>query len=247
MSPARFPGYRVEPGGPLATLRNVLILLALPIAGGAAVILTFLAAIGWLKPILGRQPISGRPWMWIAVVVVGYPIALRLIGVDYGSFAPGVVIATLFVGLLVGIAEELVTRGASVTLLRRGGYSERAVAVASSALFALMHLINAVGSGFSPMIAVLLVYTFCFGVCMYLVMRVTGSIVWAIILHGLTDPTLFLATGGVDTAAQGPQNAWLGLAATGNWSVIILGLVALFFIRGRVVETPSGTGEAAVD
>lgn len=227
-------GHLIEPGGPLASVTNVLILLALPIGAGAVVIVVFLAVLGWLKPMFARQPIAGRPWMWIAVAVVAYPIVLRFVGIDYGSFAPGVVIVTLLTGLLIGIAEELVTRGTGVTLLRRGGYSERVVAVLSSTLFALMHLINAIGSGFSLTIAILLIYTFCFGICMYLVMRVTGSIVWAIVMHGLTDPTLFLATGGVDTAATGAQNIWLTIAATGNWAVIVFGLIALFLIRGRV-------------
>lgn len=227
-------GHLIEDGGPFASATNVMIELLLPIGIGAIVIGAFLAAIGWIKPVFGRQPIEGRPWMWIAVAVVAYPIVLRLIGIDYGSFADGVVIVTLITGIFIGLAEELVTRGAGVALLRKAGHSELVVAVLSSTLFALMHLVNAIGTGFSPTIAVLLVYTFCFGICMYLVMRVTGSIVWAIVMHGLTDPTLFLATGGIDTAAEGAQNIWLTIASTGNWAVILFGIVALFLIRGRV-------------
>jgi membrane protease YdiL (CAAX protease family) len=236
-------GHLVDEGGPLASATNVLILLLLPIAAGAVVIVAFLAVIRWLRPVLAQQPVAGRPWMWIAVAVVGYPIVLRLIGIDYGSFADGVVIVTLITGLFIGIAEELVTRGAGVTLLRKAGHSELVVAVVSSTLFALMHLVNAFGSGIDLTIIVLLVYTFFFGVCMYLVMRVTGSIVWAIVLHGLTDPTLFLATGGIDTAVAGAQNIWLTIASTGNYAVIVFGIVALFLIRGRVRES----GASAVD
>ena len=235
-------GHLIEDGGPLASVTNVAILLLLPIGVGAVVIVAFLTAIGWIKPVFSRQPVAGRPWMWIAVAVVAYPIVLRLIGIDYGSFPDGVVVVTLITGLFIGIAEELVTRGAGVTLLRKCGYSELLVAVLSSTLFALMHLINAIGSGFSLTILVLLVYTFFFGICMYLVMRVTGSIVWAIVMHGLTDPTLFLSTGGIDTAVEGAQNVWLTIAGTGNWAVIIFGIVALFLIRGRVGEKSSAVG-----
>lgn len=231
-------GDQIDDGGVFASATNVLILLLLPIGGGAVVITAFLALIGWIKPVLGRQPIGGHPWMWIAVAVVAYPIILRLIGLDYGSFADGVVIVALITGLFIGIAEELVTRGAGVALLRKAGHSELVVAVLSSTLFALMHLANAIGTGFSLTILILLVYTFFFGICMYLVMRVTGSIVWAIVMHGLTDPTLFLSTGGIDTAAEGAQNIWLTIAATGNWAVILFGIVALFLIRGRVASQP---------
>lgn len=229
-------GHLIDDGGPLASATNVLLELVLPIGLGALVIVLFLAAIGWLKPVFGRQPIGGRPWMWIAVAVVAYPIVLRLIGLDYGSFPAGVVLVTLLAGLVIGIAEELVTRGAGVALLRKGGYSERVVAVLSSVLFAMMHLINAIGTGISLTIIVLLVYTFFFGICMYLIMRVTGSIVWAILAHALTDPMTILSTGGVDTAVEGAQNVWLTVASTGNYAVIIFGIVALFLIRGRVNE-----------
>ncbi|MFJ2551715.1 CPBP family intramembrane glutamic endopeptidase [Microbacterium sp. NPDC087591] len=229
-------GHLIVDGGPFASATNVAIELLLPIGLGAVVILAFLAAIGWIKPVFGRQPIAGRPWMWIAVVVVAYPIVFRFIGIDYGSFPASVVVLMLVTGLFIGIAEELVTRGAGVALLRKAGHKELVVAVLSSTLFALMHLVNAIGTGFDLTIAILLIYTFFFGICMYLVMRVTGSIVWAIVMHGLTDPTLFLSTGGIDTAVEGAaQNIWLTIASTGNYSVILFGIVALFLIRGRVL------------
>jgi membrane protease YdiL (CAAX protease family) len=228
-------GHLIVDGGVFASVTNVAIELLLPIGIGAVVILAFLAAIGWIKPVFGRQPIAGRPWMWIAVAVVAYPIVFRFIGLDYGSFPAGVVVVSLITGLFIGIAEELVTRGAGVALLRKAGYKELVVAVLSSTLFAMMHLVNAIGTGFTPTILILLVYTFFFGICMYVIMRVTGSIVWAIVMHGLTDPTLFLSTGGIDTAAEGAQNIWLVVAATGNWAVILFGIVALFLIRGRVL------------
>lgn len=227
-------GHTIAEGGPFASAWNVFLLLILPIALGTVVIVAFLAAIHWLGPIFARQPIAGRPWMWIAVAVVGYPIILRFIGIDYGGFQPGVVALTLLAGLFIGLAEELVTRGAAVTLLRKGGYKELVVAVLSAVLFASMHLINAIGSGFTITVALTVVYTFFYGICMYVVMRATGSIVWAIMLHALTDPTLFLSTGGIDTAAEGAQNIWLTIAGTGNWAVMIFGAVALFLIRGRV-------------
>lgn len=49
----------------------------------------------------------------------------------------------LFTGLCIGLAEELVTRGLTVNLLRRAGYGEKAVILLSSLIFALMHSVNA--------------------------------------------------------------------------------------------------------
>jgi membrane protease YdiL (CAAX protease family) len=231
----RLLGPQLTDGGPLGSVINVVTYFLLPIGIGVILIVAFLATVGWLRPVFGRQPVRGRWWMWIAVAVVAYPIILRLIGIDYGAYAPGVVALTLLSGLMIGAAEELVTRGAAVMLLRKGGYSEWVVAVLSSLIFALMHSANAIGTGFTLTVVLTIPYTFCFGLCMYLIMRVTGNIVWAIIAHALTDPTLFLANGAVDaTSGTVHQNAALILAGTGNITVILMGIVALIFIRGRV-------------
>ena len=48
-------------------------------------------------------------------------------------------------------------------------------------------------------------YTFGFGVLMYLTLRVTGFLVWAMLVHGLTDPTTILASGGIDEVATGAR------------------------------------------
>ena len=227
-------GDALTDGGPLSSAINVFLELILPIGIGAVIIVVFLAVSGLLPRVFASRVVPARGWMWIAVAVVAYPIVLRLIGIDYGSFAPGVVPLTLLAGVFIGVAEELVTRGAAVTLLRNAGYGELVVAVLSSTIFALMHTANAIGTGFTPTVLITIPYTFLFGVCMYLVMRVTGSIVWAIVAHALTDPTLFLATGGIDTAAAGPQNGLQVIAGTGNYVVMLFGIVALFLIRGRV-------------
>ena len=75
-----------------------------------------------------------------------------------------------------------------------------------------------------------LVYTFNFGICMYLTLRVTGHLIWPILLHASTDPSIFLQT---QFPADGPLTA---IAALGNLPVIAFGLIAIIFIRGRVGE-----------
>jgi hypothetical protein len=85
-------------------------------------------------------------------------------------------------------------------------------------------------------------YTFGFGVCMYLTMRVTRSIIPAIVLHGLTDPFVLLSTGGIDeVGSNGTQNALLTVAGSFSFIIIVAGLVMVWFVRGRVTERTSGT------
>lgn len=69
---------------------------------------------------------------------------------------------------------------------------------------------------------------------MYLTLRVTGNLIWPMIIHGLYDPTLFLSTGGIDQAARGVQSPLVALAAPANVVFILLAIVALIFVRGRI-------------
>lgn len=211
---------------------------ALPIALGGVILVVFGWSLGWLRELFGPQPIRGRGWMWIAVAVVLVFNLLRFATVDYAEAGAGVVIAWLVAGLFVGIAEETLTRGYVVNLMRKGGYREITVALVSAALFALLHAGNLL-SGQSLFTTLLqLGYTFAFGLCMYLALRVTGNLIWPILLHASTDPSIFLQT---EFPADGPLTA---IAAMGNPAVIITGLVLLIFIRGKV-EQPAVDGLAA--
>ncbi len=118
--------------------------------------------------------------------------------------------------------------GFVVNLMRRRGYSEILVAVASAGIFAALHIGNAFGGQPIFSTALQVAYTFAFGICMYLALRVTGNIIWPILLHATTDPSIFLLTEYPAAGGIAP------LAALGNIVVIVTGLVLLIFIRGRV-------------
>ena len=67
---------------------------------------------------------------------------------------------------------------------------------------------------------------------MYLTLRVTGNLIWPIILHALTDPTTFLASGGIDQAGTASQNPLLALTGPATILLITAGFVLFIFIRG---------------
>jgi len=205
---------------------------ALPIALGGVILVVFGWSTGWLRELFGPQPIRGRGWMWIAVAAVLLFNLLRFASIDYREAGAGVVIAWLAAGLFIGFAEEVLTRGYVVNLMRKAGYREIVVALVSAALFALLHAGNLLSgqSLFATLVQV--VYTFAFGLCMYLTLRVTGNIIWPILLHASTDPSIFLHTA---YPSDSPLTAFAGL---GNIAVIATGLILLIFIRGRV-DAPS--------
>jgi len=66
-------------------------------------------------------------------------------------------------------------------------------------------------------------------------MRVTGFLIWAMILHALTDPTTILATGGIDEITSDASDSGLiVLVSLSTFLLIFAGYVLLIFIRGRV-------------
>ena len=207
----------------------ILLTVALPIVFGGIILVLFALSLGWLKELFGPQPIRGSWWMWIAVAAVLLFNVLHLITLDYGKAGAGVVVAWLVTGLFIGFAEENLTRGFAVNLLRKAGYKEFVVALLSSLLFAALHAGNLFTTDQGPLATGFqVVYTFFFGICMYLTLRVTGNLIWPILLHASTDPTIFLS-------AQYPTESTLAtIGAQGNWAVMIVGLILVWFIRGRV-------------
>lgn len=212
---------------------TILLTTAVPITiSGILVLFLFALSLGWLRELFGPQPIRGRGWMWIAVVAVVATNALNFATIDYGKAGGAYVMAWLVSGLTIGIAEEVLTRGFVVNLMRRAGHREILVALASAGLFALLHLQNLLAG--QSLLATLtqVPYTFMFGICMYLALRVTGNLIWPILLHATTDPSIFLRT-------EYPMPGTLTtLAGQGNVIIVLTGLVLVFFIRGRVERKP---------
>lgn len=200
----------------------------LPELVGAVILAAFTLSVGWWREVFGRQPIGGRGWMWIAIVVVLLFNILRFATIDYGKAGFDVVLTWLLAGLLIGFTEEVLTRGLVVNLMRKAGYREVMVAVISAALFAGLHAGNLLNGQNLLATGFQLVYTFAFGILMYLALRVTGTIIAPILLHASTDPSIFLQT------AYPAEGALTGFAGLGNIAVVVAGFVTIFFIRGRV-------------
>lgn len=213
---------------------------------GSILLLLFTWSVNWFKEIFGPQPIRGSWWMWILPGLVIVFNVLRYLGVEWADYAVSTVLMTLFVGLLVGLAEELIARGLIVNMLRKGGYREWVVMFVSSLFFALMHSVNAFGGQEIGVVAITVLSAFTFGVAMYMLLRVTGNIIWPILAHASTDPSLFLLTGGVDeTNSTADPNIFATLGSQGNIVIILLGFVLLWFVRGKVQDVNTLTEDRA--
>lgn len=179
--------------GAAGSAMDVFIAIALPIILASVVLVIFAISIGWLRPLFARQTIRGRGWMWVAIAIVLVINASALLSTNFEDAGLPLVASWLFTGLFVGFAEEVLTRGFVVNLMRKAGRGEIAVALVSSGIFAALHLGNLFTTAQGLTTTLLqVVYTFCFGLCMYLALRVTGNLIWPILLHASTDPTLSL-------------------------------------------------------
>lgn len=229
-------GIRGEAGSAL----DVVIGTALPIVLASILLIAFALSLGWLKELFGRQPVPGRGWMWVAVIVVLAINVSAFLSIDYAKAGAALVAAWFFTGLFVGFAEEVLTRGFVVNLMRKAGHGEIAVAMASSGIFAALHIGNAFTS--DQGLAVTLqqvVYTFWFGLCMYLALRVTGNLVWPILLHATTDPTLLLH-------GQDPASNLFGIIpALSTYLITATGVILLIVLivsERRRTRQESSTG-----
>ncbi len=182
-------GLRGEKG----SAGDVFFTTALPIMLTSVLLLAFAASVGWLQELFARQRLGGRRWMWIALIVVLVINVAALLSIDYGKAGIPLVGTWLLAGLFVGLVEELVTRGFVVNLMRKGGHGEIAVALASAGIFAALHFTNLFTSDQGLGTTLLqIVYTFFFGVCMYLILRVTRTLIAPMLVHASTDPSIFL-------------------------------------------------------
>jgi membrane protease YdiL (CAAX protease family) len=218
-----FGGLDLAPGSALA----IFIGTGLPILVGGVLLVLFAWSIGWLRELFGRQSIRGHGWMWIAIAVVLLTNALRFVALDYTAATAAVVLSWMMTGLFIGFAEEVLTRGFVVNLMRKAGHPEIAVALVSAALFAVMHAGNFF-EGQGGLATILQVfYTFAFGILMYLAYRVTGRLIVPILLHASTDPSIFLQT---TYPSPGPLAVVAGL---GNIIVIATGIILLIVLIAR--------------
>ncbi|MGW5920112.1 CPBP family intramembrane glutamic endopeptidase [Nocardia fluminea] len=216
----------------LSSVGSVFFQVTASLVVGCVVLAAFSAYLGWNREMFGRQPVYRSKWMWIAPVIVAAPIVVRVLGIDWGRHQVDVVALVLGTGLLIGFAEELTFRGFGVKMLRDAGHGEQAVAALTSAAFALSHGLNLLGGQSITVVGPTVLYTFAFGVLMYLTLRVTGFLLGAIVLHGLTDPTTMLATGDIDKVATDSPSGSL-IPATSTMVLIVSGYLLVLFVRGR--------------
>lgn len=162
--------------------------LVVPVGVSMLFAIAVVTWLGWWPQILrDHRPVN----RWVRIVPILMVVAI-VVGTDYADlFDTSVGFVVLFVvgALMVGFTEETMFRGIGVTAFRANGYSEPRVALWVAVLFGLAHGTNLFTEGLGALLQIFV--TAVAGFFFYLVLRVSGSLVVAMVLHGLWDFGLF--------------------------------------------------------
>lgn len=160
------------------------------LAAGGALLAIVATLLGWWRPALFEKHRSHHKWPIFVPIIMFVAAILNLFNTDWSAFDTSFILSLVALGVLVGFSEELMARGLVLTAFR-ARLHEGWVWFLTSALFGLMHLANALLG--APLQASLSQagLAFASGTAFYILRRVTGSLIWAMVLHGLWDVSVF--------------------------------------------------------
>jgi membrane protease YdiL (CAAX protease family) len=207
-------------------------------AGLSLIVATVLLAITtsilrWWRPALFDRHRSEHRWSIIAPVAMAALAVINLLLVDWGAYSGAFFAASLALAL-VGFTEEIVHRGLLLVALR-SRFSEGRVWLLSTLFFAVLHLANiGLGQDVVPTLQQVL-FAFGGGTIFYIFRRVTGSLIPAMVLHGLWDFASF-------ADGVGSPSPLVGLPSILYIAVIVFALISVrWVIRGADERIGSAT------
>ena len=158
--------------------------VSLIVGGALTAILTTI--LGWWRPVLFETRRDTVRWAWISPIAMILLLAVNLAAIDYATLGPEFLLAAGALGLGVGFAEEMFSRGLMLVSLR-SALTERSVWIWTSLAFGTFHLIN-IGLG-APVVTTLVqvVQASLSGTIFYLARRLSGTLIVPMALHGAWD------------------------------------------------------------
>lgn len=180
-----------------------------PLAAGAVVLVIAATVLGWWGPAL-RENTKAPAWTLITPILMLVLAIVVMTTKDYSSTTSKMFLFLVLGSLGVGFCEEMATRGLLIVGLR-GSMTEGKVLVWSCVLFGLIHLPNwAFGAGPAAVFQVLVAAAS--GCTLYLMRRGTGSLIPAMVLHGVWDFSSFAGEGS-------------GALGAANWAFSIISII----------------------
>lgn len=202
---------------------NILRGVVLSLAVGGLAIAAISVWMGWFRAAMHDEHRVRAWWMLIAPAVVLASIIANLAFTDWGNVGLSFILAVLLLAIAVGFAEEFVCRGMLLVGLR-GTFREVVSWALMCVIFGGMHAVNvlfgAPASGaFSQIVSSAMA-----GSTFYLLRRYFGSLLPAMILHGLFDFSIFV---------QDHSGAAGSIFQLLDWPAGIIGVITGFIVALR--------------
>ncbi|MFE4713580.1 CPBP family intramembrane glutamic endopeptidase [Paenibacillus sp. NPDC056722] len=198
--------------------QTLLLWYVLPLSGGAVLTITMVTLYGWWRPsLVEKRRLSG--WtMTLPIIMMVIAIVNMLIG-DFTRITPLMWLYLIVGSILVGFNEDMINRGQLIVALR-SRFSETGVWLLATAMFAVFHLPNIfLGIGVVALYQVMI--AFGLGSIFYLARRSTGSLVSAMLLHGLWDFSNFATNGSSSYPIAGALAPLLAIVAVITVPIIL--------------------------
>ncbi|MEG3615393.1 CPBP family intramembrane glutamic endopeptidase [Isoptericola haloaureus] len=212
-----------------ASSQNIWRFGILSLGVGALAVTALTVWFGWWRAATVETVRSRKRWTLVAPAIYLAVALGNLVVTDWGALEIGFVLSAVVLGVTVGFAEELTTRGTLLVGLR-GTMREIAVWATTCVLFGAMHGLNIVFGAEVGSTLQQVVVAGMQGSAFYVLRRVLGRLAWAMALHGLWDFSIF-----TQSAAPGGDNV-LGL--------LVLPTALLSVVAGFVVARDAGRRSA---
>ena len=159
-----------------------------------------------------------------------------LFQVDFSAYSLRLILLTLQATFVIGINEEIITRGILLVGLRNGGIKEWKAWVITLIVFSLMHLLNLVGGGESITILIIVATG---GTLWYISRRVFNNLFVSIGLHAFYDFAFLLLPGLYQTQAGVPDHV-LDIQLASFLILFVVSILFVIFGRGLLKSETVG-------
>lgn len=176
---------------------------AFPTLFGSLFLVLVITGLGWWKIVLFESSKAGPKWAWILPGAIILVIVVNLLRLDGNKLSPELLLWSSIGAMGVGFGEEMITRGSMIAGLR-SRFSEQKVWLISTLLFSALHVPNVIFGLPLEAMPFQVILTFIMGSGLYVIRRISGTLIFSMILHGLWDSSLFITetTGGVPAVFQ---------------------------------------------
>lgn len=195
---------------------------------GGLVIAGVAVWMGWFKAAMHDEHRVRAWWMLIAPAIVVLSIIANFVFTDWGNVGMSFILAVLVMAVAVGFAEEFVCRGMLLVGLR-GTFREVLSWALMCVFFGLMHTVNILFGAPASGTVSQVVSSAMAGSTFYLLRRYFGSLLPAMILHGLFDFSIFV---------QDHSGAAGSIFQLLDWPAGIIAVITGFIVALRTQKGP---------